>query len=148
MAGLIPFNRKKNDLLRNEFGDFGSMLDDFFSESFPFRRSLEADTFKVDVEDSEKEYIVHAELPGVKKEEVSLSLEDGRLRISVQRDEEKEEKDKNYIHRERRVCSMERNIFLQEAGEENIKAKLEHGVLKIEIPKKPHVDTSRRIEID
>ena len=148
MAGLIPFNRKKNDLLRNEFGDFGSMLDDFFSESFPFRRSLEADTFKVDVEDREKEYIVHAELPGVKKEEVSLSLEDGRLRISVQRDEEKEEKDKNYIHRERRVCSMERNIFLQEAGEENIKAKLEHGVLKIEIPKKPHVDTSRRIEID
>ena len=68
MAGLIPFNRKKNDLLRSEFGDFGSMLDDFFSESFPFRRSLEADTFKVDVEDSEKEYIVHAELPGVKKE--------------------------------------------------------------------------------
>lgn len=148
MAGLIPFNRKKNDLLRSEFGDFGSMLDDFFSESFPFRRSLEADTFKVDVEDGEKEYIVHAELPGVKKEEVSLSLEDGRLRISVQRDEEKEEKDKNYIHRERRVCSMERNIFLQEAGEENIKAKLEHGVLKIEIPKNPHVDTSRRIEID
>ena len=148
MAGLIPFNRKKNDLLRNEFGDFGSMLGDFFSESFPFRRSLEADTFKVDVEDREKEYIVHAELPGVKKEEVSLSLEDGRLRISVQRDEEKEEKDKNYIHRERRVCSMERNIFLQEAGEENIKAKLEHGVLKIEIPKKPHVDTSRKIEID
>ena len=148
MAGLIPFNRKKNDLLRSEFGDFGSMLDDFFSESFPFRRSLEADTFKVDVEDSEKEYIVHAELPGVNKEEVHLSLEDGRLRISVQRDEEKEEKDKNYIHRERRVCSMERNIFLQEAGEENIKAKLEHGVLKIEIPKKPHVDTSRKIEID
>jgi len=148
MAGLIPFNRKKNDLLRREFGDFGSMLDDFFSESFPFRRSLEADTFKVDVEDGEKEYIVHAELPGVKKEEVSLSLEDGRLRISVQRDEEKEEKDKNYIHRERRACSMERNIFLQEAGEENIKAKLEHGVLKIEIPKRPHVDTSRRIEIE
>ncbi len=148
MAGLIPFNRKKNDLLRSEFGDFGSMLDDFFSESFPFRRSLEADTFKVDVEDSEKEYIVHAELPGVNKEEVHLSLEDGRLRILVQRKEEKEDKNKNYIHRERRVCSMERNIFLQEAGEENIKAKLEHGVLKIEIPKKPHVDTSRNIEID
>ncbi len=148
MAGLIPFNRKKNDLLRSEFGDFGSMLDDFFGESFPFRRSLEADTFKVDVEDSEKEYIVHAELPGVNKEEVHLSLEDGRLRILVQRNEEKEDKNKNYIHRERRVCSMERNIFLAEAGEENIKAKLEHGVLKIEIPKKPHVDTSRKIEID
>ena len=148
MAGLIPFNRKKNDLLRSEFGDFGSMLDDFFSESFPFRRSLEADTFKVDVEDADKEYIVHAELPGVNKEEVHLSLEDGRLRILVQRNEEKEDKNKNYIHRERRVCSMERNIFLQEAGEENFKAKLEHGVLKIEIPKKPHVDTSRKIEID
>lgn len=148
MAGLIPFNRKKNDLLRSDFGDFSSMLDDFFSESFPFIRSLEADTFKVDIEDGEKEYIVHAELPGVKKEEVSVSLEDGRLRISVQRNEEKEEKDKNYIHREIRVSSMERNIFLKDAGEENIKAKLENGVLKIEIPKKPHVDTSKKIEIE
>lgn len=148
MAGLIPFNRRKNDLLRSEFGDFSSMLDDFFSESFPFRRSLETDTFKVDVEENEKEYIVHAELPGVKKEEISLSLDDGRLRIAVSRNEEKEEKNKNYLHRERRICSMERNIFLQEAGEENIKAKLEHGVLKIEIPKIPHVDTSKRIEIE
>lgn len=148
MSGLIPFNKRKKDLLTPGFGDFNSMLDDFFTEAFPFRRSLEADTFKVDVEDTEKEYIVHAELPGVQKEEIALSLEDGRLRIAVQRQEEKEEKEKNYVHRERRICSMERNIFLQEAGEEDIKAKLENGVLKIEIPKKPHVDTSRRIQID
>lgn len=148
MAGLIPFNRKKNDLMNIGFEDFHSMLDDFFADAWPTRRSLQSDTFKVDVQEEEKQYIVHAELPGVKKEEINLSLEDGRLRIGVEREERKEEKEKNYIHRERRYSSMERNIFLQEADSEGISAKLEDGVLKISIPKTEHVDTSKRIEIE
>ncbi|MBO1265193.1 Hsp20/alpha crystallin family protein [Proteiniclasticum sp. SCR006] len=148
MAGLVPFNRKKNDLMNIGFDDFHSMLDDFFADAWPTRRSLQSDTFKVDVQEEDKEYIVQAELPGVKKEEINLSLEDGRLRIGVQRDEQKEEKEKNYIHKERRYCSMERNIFLQEADSEGISAKLEDGVLKIHIPKTEHVDTSKKIEIE
>ncbi len=148
MKGLVPFNRKKNDLMNTGFDDFSSMLDDFFGDSWPMRRSLQSDTFKVDVQEEDKEYIVQAELPGVKKEEVNLSLEDGRLRIAVHRDEEKEEKDKNFIHKERRYCSMERNIFLQEADSEGISAKLEDGVLKIHIPKTEHIDTSKKIEIE
>lgn len=148
MKGLVPFNRKKNDLMNTGFDDFNSMLDDFFGDAWPARRSLQSDTFKVDVQEEDKEYIVQAELPGVKKEEVNLSLEDGRLRIAVQRDEEKEEKNKNYIHKERRYSSMERNIFLKEADSEGISAKLEDGVLKIQIPKSEHIDTSKKIEIE
>lgn len=148
MAGLIPFNRKKNDVLSTDLDDFHSVLDDFFSDAWPMRRNLQSDTFKVDVQEEDKEYIVHAEVPGVKKDEIRLSLNEGRLGISIMREEEKEEKKKNFIHRERRMSSMERNIFLKEADNEGIKAKLEEGVLKIVIPKRKTVDQSKRIEIE
>jgi len=148
MTSLIPFNRKKNDILSTDGDDFRNMLDDFFSEAWPMRRNLQSDTFKVDVQEEEKEYIVHAEVPGIKKEEIDLSLNEGRLCINIRREEEKEEKKKNFIHRERRTSSMQRNIFLQEADNEGIKAKLEDGVLRINVPKRETPDTSRRIDIE
>ena len=67
MAGLVPFNRKITNTLSNGFEDFYNMLDDFFTDNLPTRRSLDRDTFKIDVEEKEKEYQVKAELPGVKK---------------------------------------------------------------------------------
>ena len=148
MAGLIPFNRKKNDLLSTGFEDFHSMMDDFFTEGFPMRRSLAADTFKVDVVEEDTAYVVQAELPGVDKKDIQLSLSEGSLRIGVVREEEQEEKGKHFIHKERRSMSMERSIYLGEAEEEGIKAKLDKGVLSIHIPKKPHVETSKTIDID
>ncbi|KOA18643.1 hypothetical protein CLHOM_29270 [Clostridium homopropionicum DSM 5847] len=71
MAGLVPFNKKKGDLLNTGFKDFYNMLDDFFTDNWPSRRSLERDTFKVDVQEKDNEYLIEAELPGVKKEEVN-----------------------------------------------------------------------------
>ena len=55
MAGLIPFNRKNNDLINSGFDDFRNMLDDFFADNWPIRRSLAADTFKIDVQDMVQE---------------------------------------------------------------------------------------------
>lgn len=147
MAGLIPFNRK-NDLMTTGFGDLQNMLDDFFADSWPMRRSLAGDTFKLDVQDNENEYIVEAELPGIGKEHINLSLVDGKLCISVNKEEVQEDKDKNYIHRERRYSSMARNIFLQDADAEGIKAKLNDGVLTISVPKKTIEDRSKMIEIE
>ena len=148
MSSLIPFNRKRADLFSPGFEDFHNMLDDFFSEGWPFRRSLAGDTFKVDVLDKEKEYLVEAELPGVHRDEINLSLDDGRLTISVSKEECSEEENKNYIHRERRYSSMSRNIFLANADAEDIKAKLEDGVLAVTIPKKEKPDNSIKIEIE
>lgn len=148
MAGLIPFNKRRNDLMGVGFDDFQNMIDDFFSDTWPMRRSLVADTFKIDVQDSEQSYLVEAEIPGVQKEEISLSLDDGKLNISVNKEENKEETNKNYIHRERRISSMSRNIFLKDADAEGIKAKLEDGVLKIEVPKRTKPETSKMIMIE
>lgn len=145
MAGLIPFNRS-NSMLPLK-GDFYNMLDDFFNDSWLPRRSLVSDTFKVDVKEDDKEYMIEAELPGVKKEDVSLSLEDGRLTLSVTHNEETTDDSKNYIHRERRFSSMQRSIYLADADEAGVVAKLDNGILNIAVPKLVKTPASRQIEI-
>ncbi len=147
MAGLIPFNRRNSDLLSTS-SIFDNMLDDFFAEGWPFRRSLLADTFKIDVQDNKAEYIVEAELPGASKDDISISLNEGRLNISFNKTENIEEKDKNYLHRERRSTSMSRNIVLADAAADGIKAKLDNGVLSITVPKKVKADNSVIIDIE
>ena len=148
MAGLIPFNRKQNDLMNIGFDDFSNMLDDFFTGSWPIQRSLAGDTFKIDIQDNDTEYTIEAELPGVKKEDVEITLNDGRLNICVKKEEVSENKSKKYIHRERKYAQMSRSILLADADDEGIKAKLEEGVLTIQVPKKQHEDTSKRIMIE
>ena len=135
MPGLVPFNSRRRDLANAGFGDFYNMLDDFFAEEWPFRRSLAGDTFKVDLKEDESNYYIEAELPGVKKEEIGVAVDDGRLSICVTREQSVEEEDKNYIHRERRCTSMQRNIFLNDADAADITAKLKDGVLSITVPK-------------
>ena len=148
MSGLIPFNRKQNDLMNIGFDDFSNMLDDFFTGSWPIQRSLAGDTFKIDIQDNDTEYTIEAELPGVKKEDVEITLNDGRLNLSVKKEEVSENKSKKYIHRERKYAQMSRSILLADADDEDIKAKLEEGVLTIQVPKKQHEDTSKRIMIE
>ena len=97
MAGLIPFNRKQNDLMNIGFDDFSNMLDDFFTGSWPIQRSLAGDKFKIDIQDNDTEYTIEAELPGVKKEDVEITLNDGRLNLSVKKEEVSENKSKKYI---------------------------------------------------
>ncbi|NBG89455.1 Hsp20/alpha crystallin family protein [Isachenkonia alkalipeptolytica] len=149
MPGLVPFNRRRKDLMNTEFEDFQNMLDDFFAADWTRPRSLMRDTFKIDVKENDSEYTVEAELPGVTKEDVNLSIEEGRLSISVNKEEVKEDKnEQNYIHRERRYTSMQRNVFLRDAAEEGIKAKLEDGVLTVSVPKKAEEVKSKAIEIE
>lgn len=148
MAGLVPYNRKRSDLMNTGFVDFQNMLDDFFTDSWPIRRSLAGDTFKIDVQDNDGEYLIEAELPGVEKKDIGLSLEDGKLKISVNKMESNEDKSKNYIHRERRFTSMVRSLALADSDSEGISAKLEDGVLIIKIRKKTIQDKSVKINIE
>jgi HSP20 family protein len=148
MTGLIPFNRRNADLARTGAGDFYNMLDDFFSDNWLPSRNLLKDTFKIDIEETDKEYRVEAELPGISKDEIGLDIEDDNLSISVNREEETGKEEKNYIHRERRVSSMTRRVRLANANLDAIKAKLEDGILSITIPKEEKAASSRRIAIE
>ena len=147
MVSLVPFNNRR-DLFNPGWSRSQNMLDDFFADFFPYRRSLAWDTFKIDVEEQEKEYVVEAELSGVTKDEINVSLEEGRLNISVNKEENVATNNKNYIHKERRYSSMSRNVFLADAAEEGIKAKLQDGVLSVTVPKKEKTNHYRKIEIE
>jgi HSP20 family protein len=142
MKSLIPFNNRRNDALSTGFEDFYNLLDDFFTP-----KSLERGTFKLDLKATEQEYIVEAELPGVKKEEIGLSLDEGHLTISVNQTESSEEKSGKYLHRERRASSMSRSIYLADATHEGIGAELNDGVLTVSIKKQPKHETNHKIEI-
>jgi len=147
MAGLIPF-RRNSSLMNSRFPDFYDMLDDFFGDNWWPRKPLTQETFKIDVQDNENEYIVEAELPGVRKDEITVEMNDGRLTIFVKKEEAVEEERKNYIHRERRYSSMSRGIYLVDAQSEGIKARLDNGILSITVPKQDRSQNKSRIEIE
>lgn len=148
MTGLVPFGRKNTGLLNTGFEDFYNMLDDFFSDNWSPRRSFGRDTFKINVQQNDSDYLVEAELPGVNKEEIDLDLNDGRLTISVKREEKINEEKKNYIHRESRYTSMSRSIYLADADSNGIKAKLDNGLLTIQVPRQEKVVKAEKIEIE
>lgn len=151
MSGLVPFNRKNRSLIGRDFDDFGdfyNMVDDFFNFNWPSKRNFMKDTFKVDVQEHDNNYLVEAELPGIDKNEINIEMNEGRLNISIKREENIDEEKKNYIHKERRYSSMSRNIYLEDAKSEGIKANLENGVLKITVPKESRPNNSIKIDID
>ncbi|MDR2109515.1 MAG: Hsp20/alpha crystallin family protein [Coriobacteriales bacterium] len=152
MAGLVPFNSRSSNLTRAGAGpgfeDFYNMLDDFFGDNLLSNRNLLRDTFKIDIKETDSEYLVEAELPGVKKEEIDLNIEDDALSIAINRTEETDNEGKNYIHRERRSSSMGRRIRLANARLGEIRAKLEEGVLIVTIPKEEKAASPRKIDIE
>jgi HSP20 family protein len=147
MASLVPFNRNRNNLRTTGFDDFYNMLDNFFEDSYSPLRSLSRDTFKLDVQENDKEYTIEAELPGVKKDEIAIEMNDERLSIAIERKEEVNEEKKNYIHRERRYASMQRCIYLKDSKADKISAKLDNGILFISVPKEKEKPTTKKIDI-
>lgn len=92
----------------------------------------------VDITEDDKEFVIKAELPEVKKEDVKVSVEDGRLEISGERKFEKEEKGKKYHRIERAYGSFMRSFTLPEgAAGDKVSADFKDGVLTVHLPKSP-----------
>lgn len=93
-------------------------------------------TPSVDVVEDEKEYVIKAELPEVKKEDVKVNVENGTLTISGERKLEKEEKGKKYHRLERAYGSFLRSFSVAEGTKpDRIVAEFKDGVLKVHLPK-------------
>lgn len=150
MTRLAPFNRRNNlTQVGSDLGDWKHMIDSFFIHPFlSSERSLMEDTFKIDIEETEKEYLIEAEMPGIAKDEIDLSMDGDHLMITVNREEEADNSQKNYIHRERRVSSMCRSVRLTDVIIEDIKAKVDNGILHITVPKNTQVTTNHKITIE
>ncbi len=153
MFGLVPFAARK-DLARRE--DPFTQIFDVFNEPFfhsglaPFASDWGAQSFRVDVKDTGEAYELTAELPGMKKEDVSLSYENSYLTIEAKKEEPKDEKDEggNYIRRERSTGSMSRSFYIDGIDETKASAEFKDGVLKVDLPKRAkEAEVSRRIAI-
>ena len=91
---------------------------------------------RVDITEDDKEYVINAELPGVKKEDVKVSIENGVLSISGERKTEKEEKGKKYHRVEQTYGTFMRSFTLPEGSSgEKISAEFRDGILKVRLPK-------------
>ncbi len=95
-------------------------------------------TFDVDVRETEVCFFVEAELPGFTIDNITIVYENSYLSIIAQKHELSQEKDYDFIRRERRFGVFRRNFLVQNVDKENIRATLKNGVLKIELPKSSH----------
>ena len=115
-----------------------NVFDDFFDFPSMPRQQQAISVMKTDVREHENGYELDVDLPGIKKENVKVKLEDGYLTISASTAQDNDEKDKkgNYIRRERFSGSYSRSFYVgEEVKETDIKAKFDNGVLQLSIPK-------------
>jgi HSP20 family protein len=90
----------------------------------------------IDIKETDKEYVIHAELPGVKKEDISIDLDKNLLTLSGERKQEKKEENERYYRVERSYGKFSRTITVPEGiTPDQIRARFENGVLEVDIPK-------------
>lgn len=128
-----PFSLARLD----PFGD----MDDFFKGFFVRPAMLEGQPqmqIKMDLKENDKAYTVHADIPGVKKEDIHVSIDGNQVSISAETKVEKEEKEGEKVLRsERYVGKVARNFTLaHEIDEAQAQAKYSDGVLELSLPKK------------
>ncbi len=119
----------------NIFDDFfGS---DFFGEHSPLYGKHGKNIMKTDIREKDDGYELAVDLPGFKKDEISLDLKDGYLSISAQKGLDKDEEDKKgrVLRQERYAGVCARSFYVGDVKPEDVKAKYESGVLTVILPK-------------
>ena len=147
-------------LMPSIFND--NVFDDFFDFPFYDDRAEKklyghhaANLMKTDVQEHDDGYTLEMDLPGFKKEEIQIELNNGYMTISAAKGLDEDEKDKKsgkYIRRERYTGSCQRSFYVgEDVTEEDIKAEFKHGILKLFVPKKeakPAVEQKKYVSIE
>ena len=128
---MTPFDFFE-DFSRNLFNDFKSNL------------------IKTDIHETDNEYLVEAELPGIPKENIQVTYENGVLTISAQHQIDKETEDKKgrLLRSERSLTSVRRQYLLENVKEDEIKASYSDGILKVTLPKDSNKEIKNSIPIE
>ena len=124
---------------RNEITYFEpgfDLFDPFFSDDF-FRREAkgERNLLKTDIVENENDYELIMDVPGTKKENINIEVDNGYLTISVKKNTKEEDSKKNFIRKERHYFEASRSFYVGEVDEAQVNAKLENGELHITVPK-------------
>jgi HSP20 family protein len=128
------------------FDDVDDLFKGFFLRPMRFEIGPEQPVrIKMDVREDDKAYTVHAELPGVKKEDINVSIDGNQVSISAEVKSQKEEKQGEKVLRTERYYGKVYRAFSldQEVDQEGAKAKYENGVLELTLPKRATSATRR-----
>ena len=144
MFELIPFDRRNHRVsVYDPFRAFDEMERAFFGSQQPAVLS-----FRTDVTDTGDAFKLEAELPGFKKEDIKIDIENDCLTSSAERHESKEEKKPNFVKRERVYGTYSRSFDVSGIDVDRISAAYTDGILTLELPKKVETPpASRRLEI-
>ncbi len=133
---------------RRSYDLFDGMFDDLFNAPFISTNTA----MRTDIHENENGYTLDIELPGYKKEDVMIDLEDGYLNISAKHETSDEERDAkgNVVRNERYFGSCSRSFYVgNKITEEDIRAKFDNGILEISIPKETKkIETKKTISIE
>ena len=144
MFELIPFDRRNHRVsVYDPFRAFDEMERALFGSQQPSVFS-----FRTDVTDTGDSYKLEAELPGFKKEDIKIDIENDCLTISAERHEHKDEEKRNFVKRERVYGSYSRSFDVSGIDADKISAAYADGILTLDLPKKVETaPASRRLEI-
>ena len=143
MFELIPFDRRTRNM--TSFDPF-RMFDEMDRRFFTGTPAVSA--FRTDVLDTGDAFKLECELPGFKKEDIKIDIENDCLTITAERKVDEEEKKKNFIKRERFYGSYSRSFDVSGVNVDEIQAEYTDGMLKLTMPKKVEtVPPTRRLEI-
>ena len=132
-------------MLPSIFGE--NLFDEFFADPFGLTRASEVsdhlygknakNLMKTDIREKDSSYELDIDLPGFKKDELNIDLSNGYLTIQASKGLDKDEQDKDgrYIRRERYAGSMSRSFYVGDVKPEEVSAKFEDGILRLDLPK-------------
>ena len=127
------------DNLFDDMFDFDDFDKEFNRMMRPLYGKHAQNMMKTDVRETDNSYELDIDLPGFKKDEIKVELDNGYLSISAAKglDKDEDKKDGKYIRRERYAGAMNRTFYVGDnLTQQDIQAKFEDGILKISVPKK------------
>ena len=146
MFGLVPFRK---NLMNSNVNSFDNFISNFFNDDFLTSSNMMGN-FKADIKETPNEYIIDAELPGIKKEDITIDYKNNYLTVSANRQEVIEENNDNYIRKERHYGNFSRSFYIDDIDKNSVNARFDNGILSIVLPKlnNKFIDNSTRIRID
>jgi len=146
-TGPSPISSRRQSWLERDFDtifdDFRRSFDVMLSPYFPIETRMQelglmpVKAAPLDLIDEGTHYLIHAELPGFSKDDVEVQVDKDMLSIRAKKETEKEDKEKNYLRRERVYSSYERTVsFPEEVSAGKAEGNMKDGILELKIPKK------------
>ncbi len=139
---LVKYNQNKY-----RPATFSNFFDRFFNDEV-FGKEMSTFSPKVDIAETEKEFEIHFELPGMKKDDINIDIKDDRLTVSGERKMESEKTEKNFHSVESYYGTFSRSFYLPDnVNVEKVDASYKDGILNVILPKDAKKENKRTISI-